>query len=517
MLHISLALPLAANPHCKPEEGGVFANGTVSIMPNTTIAPVAYPQQCGLDNSGTLCDPFRVLSDEGRKTKVVHLKRIETEGPTYDPKMDEEFGGRVRPIRRNKMASPVSYPQKCGLDSPGYLCDPSRALSEEGRERIAALLREIESEVEDEFCAAGNYQVAVAISTHKDQGGRLVASGDKAVKEAKHLMDHWGVGFKACRNGVVLFLAMDDRKFGLYVGAGALHLMPASRREHVLNLMKGDLRAGRVDEAVTNAVMDIKDALQGYDTLHLIERIKKDIVVCAFCAAIYLVLVLMGLYICYRDCRRNYQIREVKKRLRRIDDEDARAKAAAKSACAKASAFEDKRCPICLEDFSDIPDPIVLPCGHKMCCGCGNLWFGKSNVLTKAGMTVCISKRPQHRCPVCRRSALASNANIGIDVNTDADDEKAGSRLDERLIRSSDGILDAQLFRQQIRRARHACARRDFSDVVTPEMEREWARCRRVEVTFANQIKAVDESSASSSSSFGGGFSFDGAGSGGGW
>eukprot|EP00939_MAST-03C_sp_MAST-3C-sp1_P004025 g4025.t1 len=327
------------------------------------------------------------------------------------------------------MPSPVLYARECGLKSPGYVCDPSGVLSEEARENIATLLDAIERGVHDDACASGSFQVAVAISKRANQGSRRFASGDDAVEEAKRLMDDWGVGIKGCNNGVVLFLAMDDRKFGLYAGAGASEYLPSYRRNNVLEGMKDDLRAGRVDRAVTNAVLDIRNALQTKPSK--IAAFFQKLLEFAFWLVMLTVFVVVCVIVtkhCNDERRRKRRAGEVRQRLRLIDDADTSAKAAADDARSKASTFADKRCPVCFDDFSDIPNPVVLPCGHKMCDTCARSWFGSSNLCTKAGMSVCISKTPHHKCPVCRQSALATDAHIGI-VDKDGGDVDGATRF----------------------------------------------------------------------------------------
>ena len=46
----------------------------------------------------------------------------------------------------------------------------------------------------------------------------LKTSESMAEKYAQTLLDRWGVGYAPCNNGVVIYIAVQDRKLNIYAG-----------------------------------------------------------------------------------------------------------------------------------------------------------------------------------------------------------------------------------------------------------------------------------------------------------
>ena len=104
-------------------------------------------------------------------------------------------------------SSPVEDPKSCGMEEPSFFCDPGKVVANPGdRLRIAEMLADVENETK--------FQLAVAVMKSSES----YSTGEKAVGAAQTILDTWGVGDIGTNNGIVLFLGMSSRKFGIYAG-----------------------------------------------------------------------------------------------------------------------------------------------------------------------------------------------------------------------------------------------------------------------------------------------------------
>ena len=421
----------------------------------------------------------------------------------------------------------INY-RECGLEAPSFVCDPSRVLSDQARYDLAVLTDAIKDGIKDEDCGVDKgFQVAVIISDHTQT--RAFSTAENCVEGARNLMDDFGVGERGCNNGVVLLLALDDRKFAIFAGAGAQKHLPSSVRNRILNGMKNDLRANRVDAAVLEAVVQIRDALMTMPTFW--DQYGETVVFCVFIGVIIAIIACFSLCAYIQERRRKRRVREVRSLLKRIDNTKNE-----EDAMTKAERFGAKTCPICLENFDSMPNQTLLQCGHKLCTPCATQWFGKTNMTKTKRLTYALSKTPHHRCPVCRQSCMfkkdhktSETTPLIPPVSTTTTNRNTTTQDDNNYFK--DDMTTSHY--QDLRRHRYMSVRRRYRDLVTPSQidtwilssqsnsdfraEREWhAAYERAE--RARRIAASHRSSnSSSSSSFGGGSSFGGSGSGGGW
>jgi uncharacterized membrane protein YgcG len=419
------------------------------------------------------------------------------------------------------------------------VCDPSRRLSDNARYDIAVLVDAIKEGIQDPKCGPGKgYEVAVVISDHTQT--QAFPDAESCVEGAKNLMDAWHIGEKGCNNGVVLLLAIDDRKFAIYAGKGAQDHLPDSIRTRILNNMKGDLRENRLDRAVTNAVIQIRDALMTMPTFW--DRYGDLIVFFVFVGIVFMFFCCIAYSSWREERRRKRRVAEVRKLLRQIDNTKDDEKAVA-----KAKRFGAKTCPICLEAFDTMPnrDEALLQCGHKLCVPCSTQWFGESNLTKTKRVTYALSQKPHYRCPVCRASCMFKNDSSIRDettplippvstTNTTTNRTSSSSSTTTTTSDSQYCHVTSSSFHHDLRRHRYMSVRRRYRDLVTPSQidtwmlatsqqgnsnfraEREWhtayERAERL-----RRIANNSSTSSRSSSSFGGGSSFGGSGSGGGW
>src|SRR5271167_2100778 len=96
------------------------------------------------------------------------------------------------------------------LKPQGYVNDFAGVLSEAVREQIAAVCKEVDKKA--------HAQIAVVTVRSLD---------DVAVEDfANKLYERWGVGYKGENRGVLILLAVNDRKYRVEVGYGLEPILP---------------------------------------------------------------------------------------------------------------------------------------------------------------------------------------------------------------------------------------------------------------------------------------------------
>jgi len=88
-------------------------------------------------------------------------------------------------------------------------------------------------------------------------GAQLVTivslNGEPLEHAATSLFNRWGIGQKGKNNGVMLLLAIEDRKSRLEVGYGLESTIPNDDAKAILDAMIPSMRAGRYGEALVQA------------------------------------------------------------------------------------------------------------------------------------------------------------------------------------------------------------------------------------------------------------------------
>jgi uncharacterized protein len=122
-----------------------------------------------------------------------------------------------------------------------YVSDFAGVLSPATRQSLDGLCGEVDHEA--------HAQIAVVTIKSLD--------GDTIENFATQLEDKWGVGPKGSDRGVLLILAIQDRKRRIEVGYGLEGILPDAKAGEIGRAMVPDLRAGDYDAAVTLAVSQI--------------------------------------------------------------------------------------------------------------------------------------------------------------------------------------------------------------------------------------------------------------------
>ncbi len=126
------------------------------------------------------------------------------------------------------------------LDFRGYTNDFAGVLGERAVQQVDAVAGEVERKT--------GAQIAVVLVRTLD--------GHPIDDYANTLARRWGVGRKENR-GIVLLLAVDDRRSRIEVGYGLEPILPDGRTGYVLRSMRPALREGNYDRAVLQAVQEI--------------------------------------------------------------------------------------------------------------------------------------------------------------------------------------------------------------------------------------------------------------------
>lgn len=130
----------------------------------------------------------------------------------------------------------------------GFVNDYANVLSANSKTQLETELSQFEQSTSNE----------IAVAIVPDMGGNYIE--DYAVK----LFAQWGIGKKDRDNGVLLLIAIAEKKIRIEVGYGLEGALPDSVAQSIINTdMSPRIRAGDFDGAVSAAVHDIEKATQG--------------------------------------------------------------------------------------------------------------------------------------------------------------------------------------------------------------------------------------------------------------
>jgi uncharacterized protein len=144
-------------------------------------------------------------------------------------------------------AKPASAENVADLPQPtDYVSDFAHVLSPEAVAHLDSICAELDH-------TAANAQVAV-VTVHD-------LNGDDAADYADQLETKWKMGRKGSDRGVLVLLAVADRKYRIEVGYGLEGILPDGKIGDIGREMVPDLRAGDYDGAVTLAVGEVAQVI----------------------------------------------------------------------------------------------------------------------------------------------------------------------------------------------------------------------------------------------------------------
>jgi uncharacterized membrane protein YgcG len=232
----------------------------------------------------------------------------------------------------------------CGHDGRrSAVCDPDGLLPDDAVKIIDGLVNFIAegSHGFAKMTCAGHptgYQVAVAVLQKMADDRRSLDA--RAKNFATKLHDGWGVGDAECQNGVLLLVAIDDRRMYISTGKGVKSVLTDAGVQQVLGNMKAALRGGRVDVAIEAGVKDIGTILAG-------QAIAIPEVSGAGFGA-FLIAAVVAIAFLVPCFRRRSQYQRCRTALQRLESDRA---------LARQSQYAAVSCPICLEDFVHASPP----------------------------------------------------------------------------------------------------------------------------------------------------------------
>ena len=142
---------------------------------------------------------------------------------TYATKQpDANIEKQTAPIEQKDATHMVGYPKS----SAKYVNDFAKAIDTADAERIKQALESVESQTGIEICV-------VTISSMLDYQGTETT----IEKFATALFNTWGIGKKDKNNGVLLLVAVKDRKVRIELGSG----YPASHNQIAAQIIKTDI------------------------------------------------------------------------------------------------------------------------------------------------------------------------------------------------------------------------------------------------------------------------------------
>ncbi len=196
------------------------------------------------------------------------------------------------------------------------------------------------------------YQIAVAIIARMSPWFAVMDSkAEKAERFAKALLDSWGVGNAECQNGVVLFVAVDDRRMHIATGRGAKQVLTDAHVDRILAYMRPLMREEQYGRALIAAVQRIGLILSHKTPIDDAE--KAWWLPIAFMAFFAPCILAGGCCAIVKASSRRRTYKQCREALQRIDRDSERA---------RNNSYQSTSCPICLEDYdSSAPVTTLIP------------------------------------------------------------------------------------------------------------------------------------------------------------
>ncbi|GIL83335.1 hypothetical protein Vretimale_11310 [Volvox reticuliferus] len=259
--------------------------------------------------------------------------------------------------------SPENYPNpmndvnSCGRRGvSSWVCDPDGVLTYESANVVEGVIKKIYAgEPPYALGPCGNlglkgYQVAVALMRHMSYVGD---PGEAAGQFAKSLHNRWGVGDAHCNNGVVLLISINDRQIFVSAGSGTTSLLTYDVIGDVIDDVRPALKDQRYDEAVERAVVDIGLALAGRPVEP--ESGKGPWWEEWLAFGIFGTAVSGIIFLGTRtEFRKRKRYKDCKSKLEKLKRDQA---------AVRSNTYNPTSCPVCLEDFTDVPPGTGTPRG----------------------------------------------------------------------------------------------------------------------------------------------------------
>jgi len=142
----------------------------------------------------------------------------------------------------------------------GRVVDEAGVLDNSGYQKLQRMLQEEEDKT--------GIQIVVAVL--KNLGGNEIS--DYSVRLARH----WQIGQKDKNNGLVILIAMEERKMRIEVGYGLEGVITDARSKYIIeNILKPEFRAGKYQEGLLRGVLTVIQLFNDDQTAEIDEAVNK--------------------------------------------------------------------------------------------------------------------------------------------------------------------------------------------------------------------------------------------------
>lgn len=295
--------------------------------------------------------------------------------------------------------NPMISPELCGRNgvSKSVICDVHDKLSVDDKNVLEGVIEDI-----------NGIEFAIVVISETDSVNWFESKETTAKTYATTLHNEWGVGEKDLNNGVLLFVAIDDRTIFISVGDGLQEQLPDRLLDEVIEHMKIYFRQASYGKGLESGVVEIHKI---YENKSYVNASNSEANVSAYLIYGVFAAVCVGmLYINYKENSRISNLTSGRKSLEKLIKDINKLQSD--------EYYAADSCPICLEEF-DAPleashtemsnssingiidnnvggvnegkcRPMALKCGHVACFDCLKRYF---------------TENPSNhaQCPICRK------------------------------------------------------------------------------------------------------------------
>eukprot|EP00667_Euglena_gracilis_P008150 EG_transcript_8237 len=259
------------------------------------------------------------------------------------------------------------------------MCDPDDLLAKSSKDVIEGYTNGLQPHA----------QVAVLVVHQMRPAGGSADPAAAAEEFARAVHDRWGVGEVGRQNGVLVFLAVADRRTFISVGEGVRGILNDWQLDRIIEGMKPDLQARQYGTVLERCVVDL-GLLLGGDAFRKQFGLQASVPAppSSWPGLLFATTIFGTVFGCmFWQNRQESRERRGRQALASLVQEV--------STSQQENRYQASSCPICLDDFPPSASwptspqrPMALPCGHVFCRQC---------------LTGLFQSPTGSQCPICRK------------------------------------------------------------------------------------------------------------------